>query len=103
MGLILGLMAFFNVLSVLLRTDLSQSSTTLRFWTVQGAPEVQKQAPEQLYSFALLAVFSVVMCFVLSYKLYEIYKPSAYAIFALTMFIILTNIIVSGAILNLQP
>ena len=102
MSLILGLMTVFSVLSVLLRADLAQSSTTLRFWTVQGAPEVQKQAPEQLYSFAIFAIMTLAITMVLSYKLYEVYKPSSYTVLALAMFVVLTNIIVSGAILNLQ-
>ncbi|MCA9348598.1 hypothetical protein KC878_00430 [Candidatus Saccharibacteria bacterium] len=102
LSLILGLMTLFNILSVLLRTSLSQNTTTLRFWTLQGSPQIEKQAPAQLYSFAIFAVFVAVISFVLSYKLYEIYKPSAYALLLFTMFVILTNTIVSGALLNLQ-
>ncbi len=100
--LVLGLLALFNVISVVLRADTSQSSTILRYWTLQGAPDFEKQGPEQLYSFALFAVIAFVIALVISYKLYDVYKPAAYTLLILTKLAIFLNIIVSGAILNLQ-
>lgn len=102
MGFVLGLLTLFNILSVLLRTDNTQSSTILRYWTVQGAAEFEKQSPEQLYAFALFALIAMAIGLYVSYKSYDIYKPAAYASYLLAHLVVLTNILVSGAILNLQ-
>ena len=100
--LILGLLTLFNVISVVLRADTSQSSTILRYWTVQGVPDFEKQGPEQLYSFALFAILAFAISAIISYRLYDVYKPAAYTLLLLTKLAIFINIIVSGAILNLQ-
>lgn len=102
MGLILGLLALLSVLQILIQTNTSQSSTILRYWTVQGAPEFDKQSPEQLFGFALLSILSLIIGVVISYKLYDTYKPASYVMLLLSHLVIFTNIVVSYAILNLQ-
>ncbi|MEM6998134.1 MAG: hypothetical protein AAF413_04450 [Patescibacteria group bacterium] len=102
LGLILGLLTMFSVISVMLRADGSQSSTILRYWTIQGAAEFEKQSPTELYSFAIFAVLALIIGVYVSYKVYEIYRPASITTLLLAQFLMFSNIIVSGAILNLQ-
>ena len=98
-----GLLTCLNLLLVIWRVDVTaKSSTIIRYWTVHGVPEFEKQSPEQLYGFAVFAVASLLLGLFMSQKLYGIYKPAAYAVLALLQVVLLANLLTSNAILNLQ-
>ena len=98
-----GLLTCLNLLLVIWRVDLvAQSSTILRYWTVYGVPEFEKQSPEQLYSFAIFAVGVLLLGVFTSQKLYSVYRPAAYAVLVLSQVVLLANLLTSNAILNLQ-
>ena len=102
MGLIAGLLTTCSILLALWRIDTSKTATILRYWTVQGVPEFEKQTPLQLYSFPAMAIIVAVLGLAISYKLYSIHKPAAYVVLFLSQVALLTNLLASNAILNLQ-
>ena len=92
-------------LSLLLATwqvDTSVPSAVLRYWTIQGVPEFDKQPAIELYSFSVLAVIVLALALVMSYNLYNLYKPAAYATWFLSNTILLATLLTSNAILSLQ-
>lgn len=102
LGLIQGLLGLFNILSVMLRTVSSRQSPILRYWNYAGADEFDRQASYQLYGFAIFAIIVMLTSVYVSYRVYDRYRPAAYVAFILAHLVLIFNIIVSGAILNLQ-
>ena len=43
-------------------------SAVLRYWTIQGVPEFDKQPAIELYSFSVLAVIVLALALVMSYN-----------------------------------
>lgn len=96
-------LAFFNILSTLLRVDSSRAAAIVRYmvWKQDSFGGIQGSVYE-LYSFAVLVLILTIGGFYFGYKLYRMNRN--YGLITLTLVIIclIFNIIVSNAILNLQ-
>lgn len=93
---------FISVVSILLRVDTSQSSAVIRYWTVEGVADFEKQSPVQLYRFALLPLVSLMVAFIFGGRLYRHSPVAVYGLFALSIVVVSLNTIVGWAVLNLQ-
>jgi hypothetical protein len=102
LNLIVVLGALINVLSVVLRIDTSQSVTTVRYQVALGLGGFERGSPTELYSFAIAAIIIAITAILLSARVYWLRRAISIVILALTAVALLFNLIVSGAILNLQ-
>lgn len=102
--LIMALLTIFNVLSVFLRIDTQQSIATVRYqMEEQGAiPTFFDGSPTALYNFAAAAIVFTILNTIIALRIYDKKRAYAVVVFGLTIIVLLFNIVVSGAILNLQ-
>jgi hypothetical protein len=100
LNLIVVLGALINVISVVLRIDTSQTVAITRYQASLGLFE--RGSTTELYSFAIAAVVIAVAAILLSARLYWLRRSLSLVVLLLAIITLLFNLIVSGAILNLQ-
>ncbi len=102
LNLVVVLGALINVIAVSLRIDTSQSVATVRYQAALGLSGYPKGSVTELYSFIIFALLIAIVAIVLSARLYSQRRALSLLILTLTVIALLFNLIVSGAILNLQ-
>lgn len=102
LNLIVILGAIINVLAIVFRIDTSQSVAIVRYRMALDLAGFDRAGVAQLYSFALAAVLFAVVAVFLSTRLYSQKRALSLLILSLTIIALIFNLIVSGAILNLQ-
>ncbi len=102
LNLIVSLGALFNVISVILRLDTSQTIAITRYQLALGLAGFERGSTTELYGFAVFAVVIAVAAIFISARVYFIKRPLSIVILSLTIVALLFNLIVSSAILNLQ-
>lgn len=94
--------ALINIISVVLRIDTSQTVAITRYQVALGLAGFERGSPAELYSFALAAIIIAVVTILLSARVYWLRRPISIVVLALGVVALFFNLIVSGAILNLQ-
>jgi hypothetical protein len=102
LNLILTLGMIINVIAVALRVNTGQTVTIIRYQVNLGLAGFQRANTYQLYGFIIAAVIITAVAIFLSARLYKIKRSLSILILVLSIILLLFNLIVSGAILNLQ-
>lgn len=102
LNLIVVLGVFITVIATTLRIDTSKTVSIFRYQTSLGLAGFQHSGVSELYSFAIAAVVIAVVAIIVSARLYIQRRSLSLLILSLTIVALLFNLIVSGAILNLQ-
>lgn len=102
LNLVVVLGAIINVIASLLRIDTSQSVATIRYISALDIEGYVSGGVFHLYSFAVFAVIVAGVAVFLSPRLYTQKRALSLMILSLTIIVLLFNLLVSGAILNLQ-
>jgi len=102
LNLVVILGAIINVIAVTLRINTSQSIAIIRYQVALGLAGFQRASVVQLYSFAIAALLMAAVAVLLSARLYKQRRSLSLLILWLTIIALVFNLIVSGAILNLQ-
>jgi hypothetical protein len=102
LNLLVVLGASFNALAVALRIDTSQSVAIIRYQVNLGLAGFQRANMYQLYGFITASIIIAFVAILLSARLYSIKRSLSILVLVLSIILLLFNLIVSGAILNLQ-
>lgn len=102
LNLVVILGAIINVLAIVLRIDTSKSVAIIRYRTSLDLAGFDRSSVSDLYSFAIAALLFAVLAVVLSAKMYSQRRMLSLLLLSLTIIALVFNLIVSGAILNLQ-
>jgi len=102
LNLVVVLGALINIIAVLLRVDTSRDVSIVRYQAALGLSGYPKGSMTELYSFAVFAALIAIFAIFLSVRLYPQKRSLSILILCLTIITLLFNLIVSGAILNLQ-
>lgn len=102
LNLVVVLGALMNIIAVVVRIDTSQSSAIIRYQAALGLAGFPMGNVSDLYSFAIAAALMAAVAVILSARLYTLRRSLSLLILSLTIVALLFNLIVSGAILNLQ-
>ena len=102
LNLVVVLGALINVIATTLRIDTSRQVSIIRYQAALGLSGYPKGGLIELYGFAAFAVLVAVVAVLLSARLYKQQRSLSLLILWLTIVLLLFNLIVSGAILNLQ-
>ncbi|HUD03345.1 MAG TPA: hypothetical protein VMR51_00955 [Patescibacteria group bacterium] len=102
LNLIVVLLSLINIIATVLRINTSHSIAIIRYQVALGLAGFQRASVFQLYGFALLALVITVVAIILSARLYTQRRMLSILILSLTIIALFFNLIVSGAILNLQ-
>lgn len=102
LNLVVILGAIINVIAVSLRIDTSRTAAIIRYESELGLSGFPKGTVTDLYGFAIVAVLAAIVAIILSARLYTQRRSLSLAVLSLTIIALLFNLIVSGAILNLQ-
>lgn len=94
--------ALINVIAVALRINTSQPVTIIRYQVNLGLAGFERASNYQLYGFVALAILISLVAIFLSARLYTIRRSLSILLLVLTIVALVFNLIVSGAILNLQ-
>ena len=89
-----------NLLLVLLRADSDRVQISGRRWLINGNEQLLSVNGEYIYLWAAVAVLVLISAWVVSYKIYEAFKPASYMTFVLAQIVLLINLLVSLAILS---
>lgn len=102
LNLVVALGAFITVIATVLRINTSQPIVIIRYQVSLGLSGFQRANTVQLYSFAIAAVLIAISSIVISAKMYHKRRSLSIVVLCLSVVALLFNLIVSGAILNLQ-
>jgi len=100
LAIILG--AVINIVATVLRVNTSQAVAIIRYQVSLGLAGFQRADIIQLYSFALMALVIAITAVLISAKIYHRRRILSVLILSLSLIALFFNLIVSGAILNLQ-
>ena len=102
LNLVVVLGSLINIIAVLLRVDTSRDVSIVRYQAALGLSGYPKGSVAELYSFAVFAVLVTAISVFLSARLYTQKRALSVLLLWLTIITLFFNLIVSGAILNLQ-
>lgn len=102
LNLIVIIGATINVIAVMLRINTSQSIAIIRYQVALGMAGFQRASVVQLYSFPLMALVIALAAILISARLYHKRRALGVLFLVLAVIALFFNLIVSGAILNLQ-
>lgn len=102
LNLVVVLGALINVIATVLRVNTSQPVVIIRYQVSLGLAGFQRANTVQLYSFAIAAILIATVAVILSARMYQKRRSLSIMILSLSVIALLFNLIVSGAILNLQ-
>jgi hypothetical protein len=94
--------AAVNIVATVLRIDTTQSVSIIRYQVSLGLAGFQRASVIQLYSFAIMALIVAVTAILVSAKVYHRRRALSTLVLSLAIIALFFNLIVSGAILNLQ-
>lgn len=102
LNLVVVLGALINIIAILLRIDTSRTISIFRYQAALGLGGYPQGSVTELYSFAVFAALIALVAVFLSARLYRQKRALSILLLWLTIIALLFNLIVSGAILNLQ-
>ena len=102
LNLLVVLGALITVIATTLRIDTSKTAAIFRYQTALGLAGFQRADVTELYSFAIAAIVIAAVAIFVSARLYKQRRSLSLLVLSLTIIALLFNLIVSGAILNLQ-
>jgi len=102
LNLVVVLGALINIIATVLRINTGQSIAIIRYQVALGLAGFERASVIQLYSFALAAFVIAVAAVILSARLYQQRRILSILVLSLTIIALFFNLVVSGAILNLQ-
>jgi hypothetical protein len=102
LNLVVVLGAIINIVAVVLRINTNQSVAIIRYQVSLGLAGFERASVLQLYSFPVMAALIAIAAVILSARLYNIKRYLSLLILSLSIVALFFNLIVSGAILNLQ-
>jgi ABC-type long-subunit fatty acid transport system fused permease/ATPase subunit len=94
--------ATVNVVATVLRIDTTQAVSIIRYQVSLGLAGFQRADVIQLYSFAIMALIISITAIVVSAKMHRRRRNLSVLVLSLAIVALFFNLIVSGAILNLQ-
>lgn len=102
LNLIIFLGALINIVATILRINTSQSVAIIRYQTSLGLAGFQRADVLQLYSFSVAALLIAALAILVSAKVYKRRRSLSLLVLTLAIVALFFNLLVSGAILNLQ-
>lgn len=102
LNLIIILGTLINIISVILQIDTSKTVVITRYLVALGIGGFDRGSASELYSFAIAALIIAVSSILISARIYWKRRELSIVILSLAIVALLFNLIVSGAILNLQ-
>lgn len=102
LNLLVVLGALITIIATTLRIDTSKTVSIFRYQTALGLAGFKHANVTELYSFAIAAVVIAIVAIIVSARLYKQRRTLSLLVLSLTIIALLFNLIVSGAILNLQ-
>ncbi len=100
--LITALLMLFCVLFVLLRVETTQQVAILRYKTNLGPAGFDRGPASKLYAHMYLALISGVGSIVLARRVYKLRRSLSILLLMLANIVLLFNLVVANALLNLQ-
>jgi hypothetical protein len=100
LAILLG--AVINIAATILRINTSQAVAIIRYQVSLGLAGFQRADVIQLYSFAVMALVITITAILISAQVYHRRRILSILILALGAIALFFNLIISGAILNLQ-
>jgi hypothetical protein len=102
LNLVVILGALINIVAVVLRINTNQAVAIIRYQVSLGLAGFERAGNLQLYSFLAMAALIAIVAVILSARLYNLKRYLSLLILSLSIIALFFNLIVSGAILNLQ-
>jgi hypothetical protein len=102
LNLVVILGALINIVTTVLRINTGHTGAIIRYQVSLGLDGFQRASVYQLYSFAVMAALIAITTIILSARLFVLKRSLSLLILALAIVALFFNLIVSGAILNLQ-
>lgn len=102
LNLVVILGALINIIAPLAWIDTSQSVATVRYIAALDIAGYIQGGATELYGFAVFSAIISVVAILVSARLYSQKRALSLLILSLTIIVLLFNLIISGAILNLQ-
>jgi hypothetical protein len=94
--------AVVNVIATAIRIDTTQSVSIIRYQVSLGLAGFERASVLQLYSFVIMAVVVAITSILVSAKVYRRRRVLSVLVLSLAVVALFFNLIISGAILNLQ-
>ena len=101
LGFLTVFLTIFNVALVLLQADFGQAKITFRHWLVNGNSQFEATEPSYLYAFIFVALIVLATSCLMSYKIYDHFRPGAYATFILSQIVLVANIFIAEILITL--
>ena len=101
LGTLTGGLVILNILLLIIRVDLDAARAVFRHWLVGETSQLTVTDPIYLYSFIVLTFVVLFSSWIVSYRVYEAFKPAAYFTFVLAQITLVANLLVSEALLRL--
>lgn len=101
LGLLTVLLAVANVFFIIIRVNFDRTKLIFRHWLISGNSQFYTADASYFYAFAVLAVVVLLISWLVSYKLYDSFKPAAYFTFLLADIVLTASILVSETLLRL--
>ena len=101
LGFLTSFLAVANIFSVVIQTDLNQSQVTFRHWLVNGHSQFYPADASYFYTFIAAALLVGLSSWIISYRLYDSFRPAAYFSFLLGQIVLLANFLVVQSLLAL--
>ena len=103
--LFLGFLSVFltvlNAALILLQADFGQTKITFRHWLVNNNSQFDTTEPSYLYTFILISFIVLATSCLMGYKIYDYFRPGAYAVFILSQIVLVANIFIAEIIITL--
>lgn len=101
--LLLGALTLFltalTVVLILWQADFSQPNITYRHLIINGNSRFDATEPTYLYFFIFMALIVLLTTSLISYKIYDYFRPGAYTAFVLGQIVLVANIFVVETIM----
>ncbi len=94
--------AVVNVVATAIRIDTTQSVSIIRYQVSLGLAGFERASVSQLYGFVIMAVVVAITSILVSAKVYRRRRTLSILVLSLAVVALFFNLIISGAILNLQ-
>ena len=101
LGLLTTVLALLNILMVVVNVDLTQTKIVFRHLLISGNSQLSTASPTHMYGFIVLAIIVLITSWIVSYKIYDIFKPAAYFTFMFAGIVLLANLLVGAALFSL--
>ena len=101
LGLITIVSTLANILLIIVKLDLSQARVVFRHWLINGNSQFYTVSPTYFYSFIVLALIVLVSSWIVSYKIYDSFKPAAYFTFLFAEIVLIANFLIGEALFGL--